>query len=200
MMGYIRAPVWTYALLRPLATGASVTILLTGCASQHGTVAERTLTNHQPITLRSPAVLSTGVISSRFRCAKQIWLPLSWNHLPPNTAELVLYIGGYGPRQITAHGTILDPIVAGVIVAGLKPGIHSLKVGALPATAIGVTAANTPACPPRVHGGQFIIRVFALPYRDRISRATLSSEEPLQLLENIAAKASSIGNLSARYG
>jgi hypothetical protein len=112
----------------------------------------------------------------------------------------VVYTGGYGREQTTAKGTIVNPIVGGSIVAGLKPDIHSLKVGALPAGAIGVAARTIPVCPPRAHGGQFIIRVYALSYGDKVSRATLTSESPLQLLENITEKAVGIGSLWAKYG
>lgn len=202
-MGFVRTRrTQGSAFVGPLAQCAAVVaVLLTGCASQHGTTTtERARATHQSITLRSPAVFSTGIISGKFHCAERIWLPLSWNHLPPNTAELVVYIGGYGPEQITAKGTIVSPIIAGAIIAGLKPDIHSLKPGALPAGAIGVAARRIPVCPPRAHGGQFIIRVYALSYGHKVSRATLTSESPLQLLENITEKAAGIGSLSARYG
>jgi len=180
---------------------AAACAFLTGCGSQLGVPAKSQRNQRQLIGLQSAAVAANGVISSKFRCAKNIWLPLSWAHLPANTAEVVLYIGGYGPRTITPRGTTLSPIISGVVIAGLDPKVHELEAGALPASATSVTAASVPVCPPRVHGGRFIIKVFALRSQDRISRGALEEpqEEPLKLLENITKKASGIGGLLARY-
>jgi hypothetical protein len=182
-----------------LAT-AAVCAFLTGCGSQLSVPAKSQRSQHQPIDLQSPAVAADGTISSRYQCANDIWLPLSWGQLPANAAEVVLYIGGYGPRTITPRGTILRPIVSGVLIAGLDPQVHTLKAGAPPPGATGFAAPSIPICPPRTHGGRFIIKAFALRAQDRISGDALESQqEPLELLENIAEKASGVGSLRARY-
>lgn len=185
--------------VRLLVTAAACAFL-TGCGSQLGVPAKSQRNQPQLIGLQSAAVGANGIISSKFRCAKNIWLPLSWTHLPANTAEVVLYIGGYGPRTVTPEGTILSPIVSGVVITGLDPKVHALDAGALPAGATSVAAASVPVCPPRAHGGRFIIKAFALRSQDRISRGTLESqEEPLELLESVTKKASGVGSFLARY-
>lgn len=182
-----------------LLAAAVACAVLTGCGSQLGAPASSPR-NQQPMGLQSPAVSANGIIGSRFRCEENIWLPLSWTHLPPNTAEVVVYIGGYGPRTTTPRGTILSPIVSGVVITGLDPAVHTLETGALPPGATAFVAESVPVCPPHAHGGQFIIKAFALRPRDRISRGALESQgEPLGLLEAIAEKASGVGVLLASY-
>lgn len=150
------------------------------------------------LAFQSPVLVAGNDMPSRYKCAEKIWLPLRWGAVPVGTAELVLNINGYGPTQVIGRGGTLTPVIAGALIVGLKPKLHELPVGDLPKGAFGLLEANVPACPPRISGGRFVFRLFALSPKQQI-RHPQAIGSGFELLNKLILHASAVGEFDARY-
>ncbi len=106
--------------------------------------------------LTSPVPLEP--ISARYTCdGANVSLPFSWSGVPARTAEIDLFV-------FEVKGT--RPAWA---VAGLRPGVHRLAAGTLPAGAVvGRNALGQnrySVCPPKGLKATYVVRVFPLPRR-----------------------------------
>jgi phosphatidylethanolamine-binding protein (PEBP) family uncharacterized protein len=101
-------------------------------------------------------------ISARYTCdGADISLPISWSKIPPHTAEIEVFVFNFLPV-----GGKLFPDWA---VAGLKPSLHGLSAGQLPAGAIvgrnGFGQTRYSICPAKGTNTRFAFLVYALPHR-----------------------------------
>jgi phosphatidylethanolamine-binding protein (PEBP) family uncharacterized protein len=148
------------------------------------------------IAFQSPALVGRKVIPARYTCnAQKIWLPVQWGALPPNTAELVLYVGRYS----NAGGKLAPRLIAQSLVVGLKPTLHGLAAGNPPKGAlIGYyEVGNKPSsiCPPKGTTQSFLFRLYALTGKLNISGGSQGSE----FLNKLGSEAAAVGVFAASY-
>lgn len=101
-------------------------------------------------------------ISARYTCdGADTSLPISWSKVPPHTAEIEVFVFNFLPV-----GGKLFPDWA---VAGLKPSLHGLAAGQLPAGAIvgrnGFGQTRYSICPAKGSTTRFAFLVYAVPHR-----------------------------------
>jgi hypothetical protein len=133
-------------------------------ASQSSTIPFGERPKSPPMELSSPAISSVGefpLIPARYTCdGANTPPPLRWHNIPFGTRELVLLLLSVDRAR---HGYRLD-----WAVAGLKPELHGLPAGRLPAGAIvGRNASGQTRyslCPPKGMRQASIFALFALPY------------------------------------
>jgi phosphatidylethanolamine-binding protein (PEBP) family uncharacterized protein len=183
----------------------AIAALVAGCggsfhASRSG--ARSGSTKQQEISFGSPAVSgSKKLIPVRYQCTgARIWLPLKWGAVPPHTGELVLYVGGYGSPRTLAPGRRLALITARSLVIGIKPSMHQLSAGGMPAGAHGLNRLGLPVCPPKHEGQEFVFRLYAISREQKINPDALKSQSPSELLTKISRETLAVGLFTARYG
>jgi phosphatidylethanolamine-binding protein (PEBP) family uncharacterized protein len=191
-------------MARPLLTLGTLTliVMLGGCADAHhpSTTAHRPpVIKQQEISLQSPVLGAGTRIPVSYSCNEGIWLPLRWGSLPADTRELVLYLGGYSAPRALSGGTTLSLITANSLIVGLKPTLHKLQVGELPAGARVLVEHGVPSCPPRLAGREMVFKLYALPHAERISSRSLSSGSLVELMSQIDRQALGAGILNAAY-
>jgi phosphatidylethanolamine-binding protein (PEBP) family uncharacterized protein len=149
--------------------------------------------------LQSPVLDPSGRIPAGYVCSQNVWLPLRWGVTPPDTEELVLYVGGFGSPRNFDNGAKFTPLVAASLVVGLSPKLHSLSVGVLPAGTSRLVEAHVPVCPPRIAGREFVFRLFALPRAHYIDKSALRSESPYKLLKKLYREGLAEGEFTTSY-
>jgi phosphatidylethanolamine-binding protein (PEBP) family uncharacterized protein len=147
----------------PTATVASVSSTSSTPTSTTSTSTSSTASEKVP-TIDVPLASSANLnpISVRYTCdGADTSLPISWSNVPPHTAEIEVFVFNFLPV-----GGKLFPDWA---VAGLKPSVHSLAAGQLPAGAIvgrnGFGATRYSICPAKGSNTRFAFLVYAVPHR-----------------------------------
>lgn len=151
------------------------------------------------ISLSSPVLERGIVIPSRYTCAADVWLPIRWGALPPDTREVVLYFSSYGIPKRLGHGQTISKLVAAGGVIRLDPGLHRLRVGRPPEGASVVGERSAQICPPKHPGQRFFFTLYALSAEHRITRTDLESMGAGALLAKIGRESEAIGEFAARY-
>lgn len=182
-----------------VSVGVSLLVLAAGGCGTSEVHRSTSPPERADISIHSPGLLDGATIPARYACTKGIWLPLRWGAVPPDTGELVLYMGSFGERRPTSKNTTYALIVARSMVVGLKPTTHELPAGALPYGAHTLVDAQMPTCPSNPSGREFVFRLYALPRSRRFEHNRLISEAMSNLVERISHEASAIGVLSANY-
>ncbi|HEV3072648.1 MAG TPA: YbhB/YbcL family Raf kinase inhibitor-like protein [Solirubrobacteraceae bacterium] len=117
--------------------------------------------------------------------------PISWSHVPPNTAEIDLFLFDLSP----VHGKLF----ASWAVAGISPKLRGLSAGQLPAGAIlgrnshGQTGYSL--CPPKGPAVRYAFLMYALPKKIPVSPGF----DAEKLREKALHVAASAGLLGASY-
>jgi phosphatidylethanolamine-binding protein (PEBP) family uncharacterized protein len=131
-------------------------------------------------------------IPARYTCdGANVSLPITWGHLPPNTAEIVLFLFNLAP----IHGKLF----ASWAVSGLSPKLRGLSAGQLPAGAIvgrnghGQTAYSV--CPAKGASVRYAFLLYALPKKIPVKPGF----DPEALREKALHVAESAGLLGASY-
>jgi phosphatidylethanolamine-binding protein (PEBP) family uncharacterized protein len=101
-------------------------------------------------------------ISARYTCdGTDTSLPISWSKIPPHTAEIEVFVFNFLP--------VRGKLFPDWAVAGLKPSLHGLAAGQLPAGAIvgrnGFGQTRYSICPAKGSNTRFAFLVYALPHR-----------------------------------
>ncbi len=116
----------------------------------------------QPLGISSSAVNESGGLAARYTCAgKDISPPLKWSNVPSDTSELALFLLNLGHSQSAGGGAVKAKLTVAWAVRGLKPTLHGLAAGRLPAGAIAGHGRYS-VCPPRGGTGQYMFRLYAL--------------------------------------
>jgi phosphatidylethanolamine-binding protein (PEBP) family uncharacterized protein len=153
----------------------------------HATVAD--------MTLQSPAILASegnpGSLAPTYTCdGKGSWPALSWQGVPPGTAELALFVMNVQPVD--------EQLFVDWAVAGLDPGLEGIKAGELPKGAIvgtnGFGKADYEICPSG-QGEIYMFALYALPRRLSPKRGFDARE----LRKEVLAVSGDVGLLPALY-
>jgi phosphatidylethanolamine-binding protein (PEBP) family uncharacterized protein len=113
----------TAASTTPTSSTASPTTTATTTSST--TSSEKVPT----IDIQLASSVKLDPIPARYTCdGSNTSPPISWSHVPPNTAEIDLFLFNLAP----VHGKLF----ANWAVAGLSPKLHGLSAGQLPSGAI----------------------------------------------------------------
>ena len=102
------------------------------------------------------------LLPARYTCdGSDLSIPLSWNRVPPGTAELALFVLDLQPVD--------GEVFADWAVAGLSPTLHGLPTGRLPPGAVvgrnGFGQDGYSICPEHGQEQIYIVALFALPHR-----------------------------------
>lgn len=122
------------------------------------------------ITLTSTAVAggSTAAVGRGTCSGRNISIPLSWNHIPAGTEELLLVMLALEPVA-DVNGKVRVRATPQWAAAGLSPSVRRIASGRLPPGALlGRNADGSsryPACPAGGTRGLYAIMVFASPRR-----------------------------------
>jgi phosphatidylethanolamine-binding protein (PEBP) family uncharacterized protein len=185
-------------LSRRLATLSVLvlTVVVAGCGSSTPAV------DRSPeILFLSPAVNAAKVIPSKYACSEnKIWIPLEWGALPPSTQEVVVYVARYGSPERKPNGSVSARLLAQSLIVGLKPKLHELRTGKLPAGALvgsyGAGGPGSGVCPSSKHTTQdFLFRLYALPRQLHITAGSKRAE----LLNTLNSEALAAGTFTASY-
>lgn len=191
--------------MRPAAVACAAAVALTvgGCGSAGGTSDSGLRSTEAPkaksMAVRSPALEAGGVFPPHYGCARPVWLPLRWSKVPPDAAELVLYTGGFGPPKSLGEGTTFTPLVTESLVVGLKPTLDGLSEGALPSGASLLVEQGDAICPPRIPGGEFVFRLFALSAEQRLDADALRGRSLKKAMDELYTEAIGVGDVVGSY-
>lgn len=117
------------------------------------------------MSLRSPAILAAngnpGALAPTYTCdGKDSWPELRWGGVPPDTAELALYVMNVQPIE--------GQLFVDWALAGLDPGLTGIEAGQLPKGAItgtnGFGKRGYSICPAG-SGEIYMFAIYALPTR-----------------------------------
>jgi phosphatidylethanolamine-binding protein (PEBP) family uncharacterized protein len=142
------------------------------------------------LTVNSTAQLEP--LDTRYTCdGADISPPLEWSGVPAGTAEIDLFVFNLNP----IHGKLF----ASWAVAGIKPSVHELAAGQVPAGAIlgrnsyGETRYHV--CPPHGSAVQYVVQIYALPRRVPVKPGFVADD--VSKIDFRTAK--HIGRLSFQY-
>jgi phosphatidylethanolamine-binding protein (PEBP) family uncharacterized protein len=177
----------TAASSTPTSSTASASTTATTTTSS-STSSEKVVTID--IQLASPVKLDP--ISAHYTCdGPNVSPPISWSHVPPNTAEIDLFLFNVAP----VHGKLF----ANWAVAGISPKLRGLSAGQLPAGAIlGRNSRGQRAyslCPAKGPAVRYAFLLYALP--KKIPASTGFNAEELR--EKALHAAASAGLLGLSY-
>lgn len=172
------------------------------------------------IQFGSPAIRPNGEIASSYRCGLgSVWLPLKWDAVPADTAELVLYFGQFSDE--TVAGTRRVEVPFAILIADIDPSVRSIPTNTLPEGVVPSYYRPSNSCPPKRRGQSVVLQLFALDdtqqlAREGIASASLDSEAAIELTEEALApgesepssdlaatltnEALAIGRFTATYG
>jgi len=133
--------------------GLLAVALLAGCG-------QSTPESSPEMRLESPAIRADGVISSRYLCGGgSIWMPLRWKSVPPETKELVVYLGRFSRDGKAGSPQIEVPF--GIWITQIDPSTRGIPTNTLPPDSGAVTYRMFNSCPPR-KGQSILLKLFAL--------------------------------------
>jgi phosphatidylethanolamine-binding protein (PEBP) family uncharacterized protein len=145
-------------------SAASATPTSTSESASSTTSTSSTASSEKVPTIDLPLASSAKLnpISAAYTCdGADTSLPISWSKVPPNTAEIEVFVFNFLPV-----GGKLFPDWA---VAGLSPSLHGLSAGQLPAGAIvgrnGFGQTRYSICPAKGSNTRFAFLVYAVPRR-----------------------------------
>jgi hypothetical protein len=150
--------------------------------------------------MRSPVLGADGVLPPGYGCGSPVWLPLRWAEVPSGAAELVVYTGGFGTPKSLGGDTTFTPLVTESLIAGLKPTLRGLSEGPLPSGASLLVEEGDAICPPRIPGGEFVFRLFALSADQRLDAGALRGHSLKKAMEELFTEAIGAGRIIASYG
>jgi hypothetical protein len=165
--------------------------VLAGC----GDVSEPPLTGIRvaKIELGSPAFVgSTHSFAASKACRRGATLPpLKWGRLPPDVADLAVFVFSLTNVHQSTKGTLRADIVPQAAVTGLSPDSHEMLASRLPRTAI---ASRHPysICPARGANAIYLIRLYAM--RRHVNEPRGFDERTL--LKTITPLAVGVGSLT----
>lgn len=181
-----------------IAGASALALVSAGCGGGGST---NSASNLPVVPFSSPALAGTRVIPARFKCDNRyVWLPLEWGEPPAKTQELAMYIVRFGsPKAV--NGKVTAPIKATAVVVGIKPSLRKLSLGKYPpGVLVGVRAPNNAAasiCPPKGYRQNLLFRIYALPHKLGISRASRNEGE--NLVNTMRAQAIGAGTFIVSY-
>lgn len=152
----------------------AVALILAGCG-------QSSQENGSTIRFESPAVRADGVISPSYRCGGgSIWLPLKWGSVPPDTKELVVYLGRFIGGAETGSRRLRVPF--GILITNIDPSTPGIPTNTLPPESVPVTYRTFNSCPPARKGQNVLLQLFALE-RPLQTPASPSSDSVIELTE-----------------
>jgi phosphatidylethanolamine-binding protein (PEBP) family uncharacterized protein len=109
-----------------------------------------------------PGLLARYAVPTRYTCdGSDMSLPVQWSHIPPNTAEIALFVVAFEP--------INGKFLLSWAVTGLSPKLHDLSAGELPSGAIvgrnSFGKEGYSICPERGKREAYVVKIIALPRR-----------------------------------
>ncbi len=148
------------------------------------------------MSISSPAIKIVGgevqKLPSTYTCdGKNSWPQLDWTGIPPDSAELALFVMNAQP--------VKGKLFVDWAVSGIDPQTEGVKAGALPTSAIvgknsfGHTGYEV--CPPHKSSEDFIFAVYALPKPIAASKGF----DSVAMREKVVAQASNVGLTAGRY-
>lgn len=176
------------------AASATPTSSTTSTTSTTETTSSSTTSSEKvpTIDIQLASSVKLDPISAHFTCdGANVSPPISWSHVPPNTAEIDLFLFNLAP----VHGKLF----ANWAVAGLSPKLRGLSAGQLPADAIvgrnsrGQTAYSL--CPAKGPAVRYAFLMYALPKKIPVSTG-FNAEK---LRETALHQAASAGLLGLSY-
>jgi phosphatidylethanolamine-binding protein (PEBP) family uncharacterized protein len=151
-----------------LARGSTAGLLIVaGAVAGCGGVAASTSSpTKRGLEVTSPALTPKQTLPALYTCAgRNVSPPIKWGAIPPNTAELALFLLNLGHTQSAGAGGALEAkLTVGWSVHGIQPTLHELAAGKLPARAT-TGRARYSVCPPKKGTGEYMFRLYALPKR-----------------------------------
>jgi hypothetical protein len=156
-----RARGWHTISVAAIATLSAIAV--SGCSNVASTTSNGLAAVKPARVTLSSSVVHDKKLPALYTCdGRNISPPLSWGAVPSNVGELVLFL------LSTRRGTEGRPVLSiewGL--AGIKPGLHSLRAGEVPRGAFELTGSNGhkrySICPPRGQAESYSFAVFALP-------------------------------------
>lgn len=172
--------------------GTSVPLPSEGERVPEATPQEEAQTTLADILLQSPAV-QNGALPPAYTCdGKDSWPALSWQGVPPDTAELVLYAMGAQPVE--------GKLFVNWAVAGLDPSLTEIEAGRLPKGAIvarnGYGNLGYSICPAQGEAETYVFALYAL----REPLAPAKGFDPVALRRQVLDVSGNVGLLAAGYG
>jgi phosphatidylethanolamine-binding protein (PEBP) family uncharacterized protein len=113
-----------------------------------------------------PGLLVRYAVPTRYTCdGLNVSLPVQWSHIPPNTAEIALFVVAFKP--------VNDKFLLSWAVTGLSPKLHDLSAGELPSgTIVGRNSFGKEGysiCPERGKREAYVVKIIALPHRLKVA-------------------------------
>jgi phosphatidylethanolamine-binding protein (PEBP) family uncharacterized protein len=113
-----------------------------------------------------PGLLVRYAVPTRYTCdGLNVSLPVRWSHIPPNTAEIALFVVAFEP--------IDGKFLLSWAVTGLSPKLHDLSAGELPSGAIvgrnSFGKEGYSICPERGKREAYVVKVIALPRKLKVT-------------------------------
>lgn len=180
-----------------LAGACALALISAGC----GGGSTNSSSNVPALAFGSPALAGGRVIPAHYKCDNRfVWLPLQWGEPPANTQELALYIVRFGPPR-PVQGKVRAEIKASAVVVGIKPNLRRLSLGKYPpGVLVGVHAPNNASasiCPPKGSRQNLLFRIYALPHKLGLSKASRNEGE--NLVNTMRRQAIGAGTFIASY-
>lgn len=161
-------------------------LVFSACGSGGGTA--RTASRQAQIALTSPSMVNgrapgqSQTIPVRYTCDGSNTTPaFRWGAVPPNTAQLVLFMFKLGRQTPTGNGRFRVEIDSEWAIADLPVGIHEVPAGKLPPGAV-VAGKRYSICPPKGKAASYLFQINALSRRLAV-RPHFSAVKLLQEVE-----------------
>jgi hypothetical protein len=148
-------------------------LCVSGCAdgSREKGLHEQAIWMKHHVDLPAPIDLGSPVLRSAQPpppCRHGVsWIPLHWGRVPPQSAELVVYISRY--TQSVRSGTAVASLVSATLIGGLRPSRHQLSAGDVPHGAFVLQYRPNQLCAPLSLDSEYMVQLFALAENQRIS-------------------------------
>jgi phosphatidylethanolamine-binding protein (PEBP) family uncharacterized protein len=183
-----RARLSRIAAIPLLAAGGA----LAGCGTASPTASSARV---PALEVSSPTIAAGKPIPVRYTCSgKDVSPPISWRDVPSNTAELALFLLALGHAKPVAGKGVEATVTVAWAVHGLKPTLHGIAAGRLPAGAI-TGRRRYSICPPKGVRGEYLFRLYALPAPLQLARGI----SDLEAFRRVNRASSAVGYLLAEY-
>jgi len=125
-----------------------------------------------------------------------VWLPLEWENIPRNTAEVVVALQ-FNELQHGANGSVTSKLVSEAIIGNLSPHHRELAVGVPPKGSFIKHHYAGGYCPPLHEESGIVFSVYAIPRQHRLKRYEAVGLATLTGLDEVALAS---GSLATLYG
>ena len=125
-----------------------------------------------------------------------MWLPLAWENIPQNTAELVVAFQ-FNELKRGANGAVASRLVSETIVGNLSPRHRELAVGMPPKESFIKHPHAEAFCPAPGQEIGIVFSVYAIPRQHRLKRYEAVGLATLTGLDEVALAS---GSLATLYG